>query len=67
MKNGGAIIYFLMAAFAVYFGATSESFYPGRLGRNSNGKPVPKWFGRLWFFGFAVIALYMGIKAGCPR
>jgi hypothetical protein len=52
-----------MAGFAVYVGVTAENFYPGRLGRKAAGKPLPKWFGRLWFFGFATIAVFMGIRS----
>jgi hypothetical protein len=51
-----------MAAFAIYVGFTAENFFPGKLGRNSTGKPLPKWFGRLWFFAFAAVAVYMGIR-----
>jgi hypothetical protein len=56
-------IYFLMAAFGIYVGAMGRDFYPGRLGRSATGKALPRWFGRLWFFGFAVIMLYLGIKS----
>jgi hypothetical protein len=55
-------IYFLLAAFGIYVGAASRDFYPGRLGRNATGKPLPRWFGRLWCFGFAVVMLYLGIR-----
>ncbi len=62
MKHLETWVYFLMAAVGIYGGIFGEEFYPGRLGRNAAGKPWPKWFGRLWFFGFAVIMLYLGIR-----
>jgi hypothetical protein len=52
-----------MAGVAAYGGATAKEFYPGRLGRKSPGKLIPKWLGRLWVFGFAAVMLYLGIKA----
>jgi amino acid transporter len=57
-----SIICFLMAAFGTFFGVTSGEFRPGALGRNSTGKPLPIWFGRMWFLGFAAIMLYLGIR-----
>jgi uncharacterized membrane protein YozB (DUF420 family) len=64
MKHMGAIVSFLMAVFAIYLGATAEEFYPGQLGRKTNRKPIPRWFGRLWCFVFAAVAIYMGIRYG---
>jgi hypothetical protein len=63
MKYFGSVVWFLMAAFGMYGGATSKVFYPGTLGRKATGKPMPTWLGRLWFFGFAAVTLYMGIRA----
>lgn len=63
MKNFDSIVFFLMAAFAIYIGFTAKEFYPGRLAGKPKGKPVPKWFGRLWFLGFSAIMLYEGIRA----
>jgi hypothetical protein len=62
MKHLETWIYLLIAAVALYGGVFGEEFYPGRLGRKPTGKPLPKWFGRLYFFAFAVIALYSGMK-----
>lgn len=62
MNYLGTIICFLMAAFGVYGGVTGKVFYPGRLGRKATGKPIPTWLGRLWFFGFAAVAFYVGLK-----
>jgi hypothetical protein len=62
MRYFGPIMCFLMAAFGAYVGATAKVFYPGRLGRKSDGKPIPTWFGRVWFLGFAAVMLYLGIK-----
>lgn len=63
MRNFDSIVYFLMAAFAIYWVlAPGGEFYPGRLAGKPKGKPVPKWFGRLWFLTGAAILLYWGIK-----
>jgi hypothetical protein len=63
MKYFESVLAFLMAAFAIYMGIAAENFYPGRIGRKSTGgKPLPKWFGRLWCFVFAAIAIYMGTR-----
>ena len=37
------------------------TFYPGLKG-GPNRKPVPKWFGRLWFIGVGLWFIYMGLK-----
>jgi hypothetical protein len=52
-----------MAAFGIYGGMMASEFYPGRLGGAPKGKPLPKWFGRVWCFGFAAIAVYWGVRA----
>lgn len=62
MKYFLPLLFFSMAAVAIYIGSTADRFYPGRLGKEATGKPLPKWFGRMWFFGFAAIAIYMGIR-----
>lgn len=62
MKYLTSIALFCMAGFGLYGGIAASAFYPGRLGRPSRGKPLPKWFGRLWFLGFAAIAIYWGIR-----
>ena len=62
MKHFETWIYFLMGAFGIYGSVAGEEFYPGRLGRNATGTPLPKWFGRLWFFSFAAIMVYLGIR-----
>jgi hypothetical protein len=44
------------------FGILSANFgfrLPGRDG--SVKKPLPTWFGRLWFLGFAVLLICMGL------
>jgi hypothetical protein len=56
------IIFFLMAAFAIFFGVRGSEFRLGGLGRTPTSKPLPAWFGRMWFFGFAIIMLYLGIR-----
>jgi hypothetical protein len=36
-------------------------FYPRALGVGGN-KPIPKWFGRLWFVVFGLWFIFMGIN-----
>jgi hypothetical protein len=39
-------------------------FHPGMFGsRNENRKEIPRWFGRIWFIGFGLWLIYMGIHA----
>jgi len=57
------IIFFLMAAFATYGGAIGSEFRLGGLGRTPTSRPLPIWLGRIWFFGFAIVGLYMGIRS----
>jgi hypothetical protein len=63
MKNLTAIICFLMAAFAIFVGIVGSKFRLGGLGRTPTSKPLPNWIGRMWFFGFSVIMLYLGIRS----
>jgi hypothetical protein len=56
------VIFFLMAAFAIYFGVMGSEFRLGGLCRTPTSNTLPNWFGRMWFFGFAIIMLYMGIR-----
>lgn len=63
MKNLDSIICFVMAGGAIFIGVASKGFYGGGPGRLAVNNPVPKWFGRLWFFGFAAVMVYVGIKA----
>jgi hypothetical protein len=37
-------------------------FNTGFAGRR--GKPIPRWFGRLWFVAFGLWFIYMGLHAG---
>ena len=62
MKHLGPILCFVMAAGAAYVGATAKNFYGGGVGRLATKNPTPTWFGRLWFFGFAAVMLYLGVK-----
>jgi hypothetical protein len=62
VKTLGPIILLLMAILSLYLGMAAKTFHAGGPGRNTSAKPLPKWFGRLWFFGFAAIMLYLGIK-----
>jgi hypothetical protein len=62
MKTIAPVIFFLTAIVTLYFGATGKTFRAGGPGRTASGRPLPRWFGRLWFFGFAVVLLYLAIK-----
>jgi hypothetical protein len=57
------IIYLLMAAFAIFCGVRGTEFRMGGLGRTPTSKPLPTWFGRLWFFIFAGVMLFIGIHS----
>ena len=57
------ILFFLMAMFAFYVGATVGDFSLGRAGDDSAGEVMPAWFSRLMLFGFAAIAAYWGMKS----
>jgi hypothetical protein len=45
---------------ALLFGLFSDDFYPSMMGPAI--KKLPKWFGRLWFFGFAAIMLCISLR-----
>ena len=51
-----------MAGGAAYIGATAKNFYGGGVGRLAVRNPTPRWFGRVWFFGFAAVMLYLGVR-----
>ena len=63
MKLFLPILYLLFAAFGLYMAIAAKAFYSGQLGRKATGKPIPTWFGRLWFLVFSGGAAYMGIKS----
>ena len=42
------------------------SFYPGGLGISDPTKPIPKWFGRLWFSALGFWFIYGGLTGGVP-
>lgn len=52
----------LMAAFAIFCGVRGSEFRLGGLGRTPTSRPLPTWLGRVWFFGFALIMLFLGIR-----
>jgi len=45
---------------AVPFGLFSDNFYSSMFGPRR--KTVPKWWGRLWFLGFAAIMFYLSLR-----
>ena len=51
-----------MAVGAAFLGATGRDFYGGGIGRLATRNKIPKWFGRLWFFGFSIVMLYLGFS-----
>jgi hypothetical protein len=47
---------------AIVFGFVADSFYPGLIRRSNEGvKPLPRWFGRMWFFLFGLAAISNGV------
>jgi len=63
MKHFDSVVCFLMAGAGVYMALGPGNFYGGGVGRLAVHNPIPKWFGRAWFLGFAVVMFYLGIKA----
>jgi hypothetical protein len=61
MTDASAVTAGFFALVAAVFGIFSDDFYASS-GAGAQGKRVPKWFGRLWFFGFAVIMLYLSLS-----
>jgi len=62
MRNFQSIVCFAMAVGAAFLGATGRDFYGGGIGRLATRNKIPKWFGRLWFFGFSIVMLYLGFS-----
>lgn len=60
MTDASAATIGFFALVAAVFGIFSDDFYASMIG--THGKRVPKWFGRLWFFGFAAIMLYLSLS-----
>lgn len=53
MTDTSAVAAAFFGLMAVLFGLISDEFYPSMLGPGR--KKLPKWWGRLWFLGFAGI------------
>ena len=49
-----------LGLFAAAFALISDNFYPSMI--RGGTKPLPKWFGRLWFLTFALFMFYFGIR-----
>lgn len=64
MTSAERIITVGIGAAAIVWGLIpGVTFYPGSLGLKSVAKkPVPKWFGRLWFIAFGLWFIYMGLR-----
>jgi hypothetical protein len=61
MTDASAVTAGFFALVAAVFGTFSDDFYASsRAG--AQGKKRPKWFGRLWFFGFAATMLYFSLS-----
>ena len=61
MTDASAVVaafFGLLAIFFVFLPGTK--YYPRMIGRGK--KELPKWYGRLWFLGFAAIALYLSLR-----
>jgi hypothetical protein len=56
------IFFFVLAAFAIFFGVMGSEFRLGGLGGTPTSKPLPTWIGRIWFFGIAAVMVYLGIR-----
>ncbi len=56
------VVALAMAAISAFLGTIPGNFYAGRLGGPPRGKPIPGWFGRLWFYSFSVGCLYMSYR-----
>jgi len=45
------------------FGLVSSSFHVRLPGATNQVKmSLPRWFGRLWFIGFGILLIYLGIR-----
>ncbi|HLZ92026.1 MAG TPA: hypothetical protein VKQ28_09945 [Candidatus Acidoferrum sp.] len=43
------------------------TFYPGALGIVDRTKPIPKWFGRVWFTVLGLWSIYTGFGGGTAQ
>jgi hypothetical protein len=60
MTDVSAAVMTLFGLVAAIFGAFSDDFYASMMGPKK--KKLPKWFGKLWFFGFSVIMLCVALS-----
>ena len=63
VKHFTSIVYLLLAGVAIFIGAVGNEFRLGGLGRTPTSKPLPIWLGRLYFFGFAGVMLFLGVHS----
>jgi hypothetical protein len=61
MNDTGAATMIGLGLFALLFLFVGGEYYASMVGPIGKRKPLPKWFGRLWFLAFALIMFYFGI------
>lgn len=53
----------VLTIFFLYGAAGNQFFGGGVLGRNGEGRPIPRWLGRVWFLAMAAGSAYFTIKS----
>lgn len=63
MTDAGAAGMIVLGTVATLGLIFSKDFYAAGIGgvKGREKAKVPKWWGRLWFFGFSTIMFYLGI------
>ena len=57
------ILLILLGTGVILFGLAAGRFHVRLPGLTEQvKKPLPRWFGRLWFFGGGVLLIYLGLK-----
>jgi hypothetical protein len=59
MSDASAIGAAFLGSLAVLFVLISGEYYPSMMGPGQ--RKLPKWWGRLWFLGFAAIMFYLAL------
>jgi hypothetical protein len=62
MTDAAAIAAVLFGSMAVVFGLFSNSFHASIRAGDPGKKRLPKWWGRLWFLGFATVMFYLALN-----
>lgn len=67
MSTHTKILVLALGTIAIIWGnLPSGTFYPGGLGILNRDRPIPRWFGRLWFSLFGLWLIYMAIAGFTP-